>query len=611
MKRNYVWAAALLMLAACSNEDVLTTTDNPDRGNEGQRVTVTATLPGNDSRLALQEATENGKNIIKVAWNESGETFTVMTTAEQQVTNEADDGGILFTQTEGDQFTGTLPTAVSGQPYYAIYPALDMLYTDGEGNVSYYYRDDQDGDITSFSATQVPFNLGWQSGTLEDTSMPLMYATSTDGQQFDFHHLTAIVKFTLTGLPTPEAADEPVWIDIKWKGGCGCYGTFDLTQSAVTEMYPTVQDEDVNNLSISTNIQDDTATFYAYLPPIAQGKTLDISFSVVGEDNVYECTAQVELAKAIEAGMYYRATREVTTTAISRNMTAGNARELQAWLDNRQKYYVSFNLTLTGDITLTDADDLDGDPTNRSNWPVGVDLYGVTIDGDGHTLTGLKMDVTGESENASMFHLIDGQSVVKNLHLRNVQLSSSGYLAAGVVAGNEGTVSGCSVSGTISTTAEGYPAGGVVGYNWPDCTVTACYSSATVSAAGNYGNAGGVVGDNVGIVAACYSTGAVSADGTGGYAGGVAGTNSGYGWVEVCYWSGTETISHGIGYNYAISEPAPSNEGATQVDNTADWGATAMGAMNEALPTGFGWQYVANPDGNTSEVFPLVLNRKE
>ena len=609
MKRNYVWAAALLMLAACSNEDVLTTTDNPDRGNEGQRVTVTATLPGNDSRLALQEATENGKNIIKVAWNESGETFTVMTTAEQQVTNDADDGGILFTQTEGDQFTGTLPTAVSGQPYYAIYPALDMFYSDGEGNVSYNYRDDQDGDITSFSATQVPFNLDWQSGTLEDLSMPLMYATSTDGQQFDFHHLTAIVKFTLTGLPTLEAADEPVWIDIEWKGGCGCYGTFDLTQSAVTEMYPTVQDEDVNYLSISTNIQDGTATFYAYLPPIAQGKTLDISFSVVGEDNVYECTAQVELAKAIEAGMYYRATREVTTTAISRNMTAGNAQELQAWLDNRQKYYVSFNLTLTDDITLTDADDLDGDPENQSNWPARVELYGETIDGDGHTLTGLKMDVTGE--NASMFHRIDEISVVKNLHLRNVQLSSSGYYAAGVVADNEGTVSGCSVSGTISTTAEGYPAGGVVGNNWSGGTVTACYSSATVSAAGNYGNAGGVVGDNVGTVTACYSTGAVSATGTGSYAGGVAGTNSDYGWVKVCYWSGTETMSHGIGYDYVISEPAPSNGGATRVDTAADWGATARSAMNEVLPTGFGWQYVVNDDGNTNAAFPLVLNRKE
>jgi len=603
MKRNYVWAAALLMLAACSNEDVLTTTDNPDRGNEGQRVTVTATLPGNDSRLALQEATENGKNIIKVAWNESGETFTVMTTAEQQVTNEADDGGILFTQTEGDQFTGTLPTAVSGQPYYAIYPALDMLYTDGEGNVSYYYEDDQGYAITSFSATQVP-GISLQGGTLENISMPLMYATSTDGQQFDFHHLTAIVKFTLTGLPQEWGEDERPF-SVSWKGGCGTDGILDLTQPTVAQMYPATGDDDENMVYATAIPQDGTCTFYACLPPVAQGKTLTIEYIDNNEeDDLVAYVATVDLTgKGIEAGKYYRAERAMTR--IGTNMTAGTVQELQAWLEGIQKYG-GINLTLTGDITLTDADDLDGDPDNQSNWPAGVDLYGETIDGDGHTLTGLKMDVTGEGENASMFHRIHENSVVKNLHLRDVQLSSSGYCAAGVVANNEGTVSGCSVSGTISTTAEGYAAGGVVGYNCPDCTVTACYSSATVSAAGTNGNAGGVVGDNVGIVTACYSTGAVSADGDSGSAGGVAGTNSGYGWVKVCYWSGTETMSHGIGYDSVISEPAPSNEGATRVDTAADWGETPRSAMNEALP-GFGWQYVVNDDGNTNAAFPLIL----
>lgn len=604
MKRNYVWAAALLMLAACTHEEVLTTTDNPDRGNEGQRVTVTATLPGNDSRVALEEVTENGKNIIKVAWNESGETFTVMTTDEQLVTGEENDGGILFTQAEGDQFTGTLPTAVSGQPYYAIYPALDMYYTDVDGNNGYYYWDEEGSHITSFSATQVPYNLGWQNGTLEDSAMPLMYATSTDGEQFDFHHLTAIVKFTLTGLPTPEKANEPIGINIEWKGGCRLKGTLDLTQSKVTEMYPTAQDEDVNYLPISTNIQDGTATFYAYLPPIAQGKTLDISLSVIGEDNVYECTAQVELAKAIEAGMYYRATRAVATTTISRNMEVGTVPDLQKWLDYHQKYYgVGFNLKLTADIDLTNAD-LDGAPENDSNWPVWLDLYGITIDGGGHTLTGLKMNVTNEA--AAMFHSIGEHSVVKNLHLRNVQLSSSGYYAAGVVADNAGTVSGCSVSGTISGTAD-YCYGGVVGSNFG--TVRACYSSATVSAAGANGYAGGVVGDNQGTVTACYSTGEVSATGTNGRAGGVVGSGYDFDTVTTCYWSGTGA-TNGIGYDYGLQ--TPSDEGTTQVTDDS-WSSTALTAMNTALQeiTDFGWEYKANEDTETKEAFPLVLNPKK
>ena len=607
MKRNYVWAAALLMLAACSNEDVLTTTDNPDRGNEGQRVTVTATLPGNDSRLVLQEATENGQNIIKVAWNESGETFTVMTTQPHEVNSVADDVKYLFTQTEGDQFDGTLPEKVENEPYYAIYPAVSLGDFNEETGLfehSWYNQETEDPDdyYTSLSATKV-LGISLYAGTLEDISMPLMYATSTDGQQFDFHHLTAIVKFTLTGLPQEWGEDERPF-DISWKGGCGTDGALDLTQPTVAQMYPATGDDDENMVYATAIPQDGTCTFYACLPPVAQGKTLTIEYKDYNEeDDLVGYTAKVELnEKGIEAGKYYRAERAMTR--IGTNMTAGTVQELQTWLEAFQKYGGGINLTLTDDITLTDADDLDGDPDNQSNWPAGVDLYGETIDGGGHTLTGLKMAVTGEGEAASMFHRIYENSVVKNLHLRDVQLSSSGYCAAGVVADNEGTVSGCSVSGTI-TTAEGYPAGGVVGVN--SGTVTACYSSATVSAAGNYGYAGGVVGDNQGTVTACYSTGAVSADGTGGYAGGVAGANSGYGFVEACYWSGTETMSHGIGYDSVISE-APSNEGATQVDNTADWGATARSAMNDALWfISFGWLYQDNLDDNTNAAFPLIL----
>ena len=71
-------------------------------------------------------------------------------------------------------------------------------------------------------------------------------------------------------------------------------------------------------------------------------------------------------------------------------------------------------------------------------------------------------------------------------------------------------------------------------------------------------------------------------------------------------------MSHGIGYDYVISEPAPSNGGATRVDTAADWVATARSAMNDALWfISFGWRYQENNDDNTYAAFPLVLNRKE
>ena len=603
MKKNYVWAAALLMLAACSNEDVLTTTDNPDRGNEGCHVTVTATLPGNDSRVALQDVTENGKNIIKVAWNESGEAFTVMTTNEQQVTSEENDGGNVFTQEGGNQFVGTLPSAVNGQPYYAIYPPVDLYYVDDEGNDWPCYWDG-DMPITSFSATKVPFDLSVQDGELGITN-PLMYATSTGGQQFDFRHLTAIVKFTLGGLS--EVGDGEIEFKITWQGGCPPWGVLDLTGYTVAEMYPDVDDSQECSVNVFANIIEGTATFYAYLPPIDQGKTLNISYSRndYNKTDIVDYTAQVNLnEKSIEAGKYYRAERTVTKNQISTTMTAGNVQELKEWLDVSRKYAGGIDLTLTADIDLTNAD-LDGDPSNESNWPSQLYLNNVTIDGGGHTLTGLKMNVSGEGEAATMFGYADENSVVKNLHLRNVQLSSSSYFAAGVVADNYGTVSGCSVSGNIQSTAGGYAAGGVVADNIG--TVMACYNSADVSNTGF--NAGGVVGknstyvDKKGSVRACYSTGAVSAATSTGYAGGVIGSNLMNATVTACYWSGTG-VTKGIGEDigdYIVESQVPQVDGTT-----VTWSAAAQ-AMNNALPDGFGWQYVENTDNATKEKEPLKL----
>ena len=125
MKRNLVWAAALVVLAACSDEVELLSGNGADN-NDGQKVMVTATLPNNGSRVILQDVTENGKNIIKVDWKESGESFSVMTTVPFFVNSEAKDKQHVFAQTEGENFEGTKPQKIDNEPYYAFYPALDL-----------------------------------------------------------------------------------------------------------------------------------------------------------------------------------------------------------------------------------------------------------------------------------------------------------------------------------------------------------------------------------------------------------------------------------------------------------------------------------------------------
>lgn len=561
MKRN-LWAAALLGLVACSNDDEL---QNSGTGQDSP-VTVIATLPGNDTRVTLQDVTdENGKNIIKVDWRESGECFTAMTTGAVGYENQED---YRFHQTSGDEFQGVLPEKIDGQPYYAYYPVINLWDSEYD---SYKYMDSEGNDVSAFSATCVPFDFYDQNGTLDENNT-LMVATSTDGGNFAFRHLTAIVKFTLSGFPSNV---QEAYFQMSWDGGCPTRGCFDLTQADIASMYPESED---GSIQIAIPITDKTATFYAYLPPVAKGKTLDITCVYDDEEDAHYCSASVELAeKGIDAGKFYRVARTMEVESQSRQMTAGNVEELQAWVDAYQMFNGSINLTLTGDIDLTNAD-LDGDPDNESNWPW-LDLYGVTINGNGHTLKGVKRVV--EDESASLFNSIDEYSVVRHLHLSDVNFSSSGYYASGVVSDNFGRVVGCSVSGTIECGNIGYPCGGIVGSNNSSGQVIACYSTASV--AGGY-CCGSIAGGNYNVGESVEQSG-----------------------VKGCYYTSGD---YGIGYDKLSEEPC--NYGAENVDGNSITWESVIDNMNQLLTeyAGDSYKYQLNDDEATKEAMPLKLIEK-
>ena len=98
MKKSlFVWAAALMTLVACNNNDELLNNENP-----GGKVSVTATLPSDapDSRVALEEDnTVPNAPTIKVAWEET-ESFSVIRNGENQTFEKT---------TTGNTFTGVLP----------------------------------------------------------------------------------------------------------------------------------------------------------------------------------------------------------------------------------------------------------------------------------------------------------------------------------------------------------------------------------------------------------------------------------------------------------------------------------------------------------------------
>ena len=281
--------------------------------------------------------------------------------------------------------------------------------------------------------------------------------------------------------------------------------------------------------------------------------------------------------------------------------TVYTAAGLQKWAEAAEKD-LSTNCTLGDNITLT------------GEWtPIGTDwghAYTGTFDGGKHTISGL--NVKGDYGFAGLFGCIGESSgkkgTVQNLTLvsptvsstnadgyvgavagcnedgtiENCHVTGSGaitgyYFAGGVVGWNDGTVIGCSSTGTVNSSN----AGGVAGIN--TAAVTACYAIAAVE---GY-NAGGVVGHNYsGKVTACYAAGDVTA--TGGFAGGVASTHTVA--FTACYWSGNQT--KGIGYGYQATDPeySPSgNNGEIPPKNKVPEGTTwedAVEAMN-AQGTGY------------------------
>ena len=228
--------------------------------------------------------------------------------------------------------------------------------------------------------------------------------------------------------------------------------------------------------------------------------------------------------------------------------TVYNVKGLQAWATEVQSN-PSLNCTLADNIILPEVAD------GGSNWTT-IGTYTGTFDGAGYTIT----DLTG---TGGLFGTIESGGKVQNLKLEEVEITEGGMVGAiagknsgtvtdcsvqgsvtgnsnqgvgGIVGQNTGTVTDCLMEGTVTSTT--YYVGGIVGicYNG---SVIDCHSSATVTGTAGVG---GVVGRQFGInakVIACSSTGNVTSTITNDYSfvGGVVGHANG-GSIICCYATG-------------------------------------------------------------------------
>ena len=265
MKKNLWILGGLMAMAftACTEDDIVPAGGNSVPEADG-KVSITAYTPGGkaDSRIAF---VENDDQTISLSW-EQDETISVIRGGENQPFQKAD---------ESNTFEGVLPNAQGEGTYYAFYPANNVA-TDH---------------------TAVPYDLSVQTGGL-NTNSTYMYAASDDGQAFQFHHSTAILKANFSHADWTEGTKIK---QVKVVTPIATQGTANLTAGTLTGT-------GANLITISYDEPvATTQAAYIYLPPMsADNKTL--VFMVTTDDQkTYSAILPGSSSKAIEAGKVYSA----------------------------------------------------------------------------------------------------------------------------------------------------------------------------------------------------------------------------------------------------------------------------------------------------------------
>lgn len=148
-------------------------------------------------------------------------------------------------------------------------------------------------------------------------------------------------------------------------------------------------------------------------------------------------TSEPENTKRIGGATYYVITTAEELAWFAAQVNAGNT---------------SINAQLANDIRFKD----DTSKTSSVSWtPIGKDttvMFTGIFDGAGRTISGL---YSNQSKFAGLFGVTGAASVVKDVNMHRDSIRTTGKeersYADGVVGWNNGTVSGCTNSGTVSS----------------------------------------------------------------------------------------------------------------------------------------------------------------
>lgn len=257
--------ASLLAFVGCQNEELVNDNNTP---NGGEKVILTANIQGAaDSRVVLTPATDNeGKPIVKVAWNESGETFEVYGSSGDFST---------FTQIAGtNQFEGTLPESATGK-YEAYYGDLNSL------------DEQQDGKLGQSTANDTPVLMS----AMLDSSSP----------SITFEHVTAILKptFKVNGTDIDNSITKIVMSNVAKPTPGSSANAFNLETITIT---PTS----------SATVLDDEIYIHLFVFSQLYEEDYEFTFTVTAGGKEYTGSLTIPTGMSIEAGKLYTATIALT-----------------------------------------------------------------------------------------------------------------------------------------------------------------------------------------------------------------------------------------------------------------------------------------------------------
>jgi len=215
-----------------------------------------------------------------------------------------------------------------------------------------------------------------------------------------------------------------------------------------------------------------------------------------------------------------------------------------AHLDNARKY-PDAHFRMISDIAFAEEDFAPGgafynegigwEPIGGYRGTIPDDPFTGVFDGDGHTITGLRISYDIYPNDQVLYIGLIGYAsgaTIQNLHMAESSIT---------LAPNSPTIN--------STTC--HRIGSIVGAAKDDSVVTNCRNSGTVSSPGKSASYTGGVAGAAEYISKCWNTGAID----GGYAGGVVGAVS-YGEIANCWNTGAVT---GISYAGGITGEAGSS----------------------------------------------------